>query len=354
MAKHRGTKEPTPRRPGVLDASETSGKAIHEFCRNRREVSIFQSGFAYDIYSKAEGCSPVAFKVEDEEGAVLGTVLGIQFKESRVVPPFLSSHVTVRGGPVLATQVGSEEVSRILLSALVDECKDALYVRCYPTPPQDFPAKAAESAGFVRKKWLNVSLDLRGKSLEELEKGLRSDKKRGIKRAQRSGVEVEVGETAEDMDMFHGLLEDTANRRGFRLQDRSLFTAVSKDLIPKKLARVFLARMTDKTVAGRLILLFNGVATDWYAAATDEANRLYANDLLVWKAIEWAVENEGTCYDLGGAGASIDEYGVGQFKQRFGGTTVDTGTYTWTRSPTLHGFVGKAERLRSKVMRRSR
>jgi serine/alanine adding enzyme len=346
---HHGSKKP-PR----LHVSRISSTDLHEFCRNRRDVSIFQSGYAHDLYSKAEGCSPAAWKGEDESGAVFGTVLGVKFKESRLVPPFLSSHVTVRGGPVLSNATGVEDVSRSLLSAVTGGCKDALYVRCYPTPLQFFPARGAEAAGFVREKWLNVSLDLEGKSMEQLEKGLRSDKRRGIKRAQRSGVDIGIGETTGEMDVFYRLLEETANRRGFRLQDKSLFEAVGAEFIPRGIAKLLLARMGEETIAGRLVLLFNGIATDWYAASTDEANKLYANDLLVWKAIEWTVQNGGRCYDLGGAGRSLDEYGVGQFKERFGGETVDIGRYTWTRSPTLHGVVNRAEQLRSRVMRRSR
>jgi lipid II:glycine glycyltransferase (peptidoglycan interpeptide bridge formation enzyme) len=56
--------------------------------------------------------------------------------------------------------------------------------------------------------------------------------------------------------------------------------------------------------------------------------------------MEYAVQNDIPVFDFMGAGSPDDQYGVREFKARFGGDMVDHGRFTRINKPLLYN-VGK-------------
>ncbi|RLI52815.1 MAG: GNAT family N-acetyltransferase, partial [Candidatus Thorarchaeota archaeon] len=59
------------------------------------------------------------------------------------------------------------------------------------------------------------------------------------------------------------------------------------------------------------------------------------NELLMWHILRWGVENGYRVYDFGGAGKPDEEYGVRDFKAKFGGKLVCYGRNTCEHAPFL-------------------
>jgi len=57
------------------------------------------------------------------------------------------------------------------------------------------------------------------------------------------------------------------------------------------------------------------------------------NDLLVWHALEFGSQNRFRIFDFGGGGKPDEEYGVRDFKAKFGGTLVNYGRHMKIHSP---------------------
>jgi lipid II:glycine glycyltransferase (peptidoglycan interpeptide bridge formation enzyme) len=83
----------------------------------------------------------------------------------------------------------------------------------------------------------------------------------------------------------------------------------------------------DTTIAGFVPLLFEGKITEYYTGSLREFSRFYANELAVWKLLEWGSNNNYSLFDFLGAGNPKKEYGVRDFKSRFGGEMVNYGRF---------------------------
>ncbi|MDH3683348.1 MAG: GNAT family N-acetyltransferase, partial [Acidimicrobiia bacterium] len=77
--------------------------------------------------------------------------------------------------------------------------------------------------------------------------------------------------------------------------------------------------------ASLCLLAHDGVVTYWYTGALREYSKLRASDLMVWRALEIAAARGSHTFDFGGAGKPDEEYGVRDFKVKFGGELVNFG-----------------------------
>jgi lipid II:glycine glycyltransferase (peptidoglycan interpeptide bridge formation enzyme) len=62
------------------------------------------------------------------------------------------------------------------------------------------------------------------------------------------------------------------------------------------------------------------------------------NELIMWHILRWGAENNYRLYDFGGAGKPDEDYGVRDFKAKFGGDLVNYGRNKYIASPSLYKF----------------
>jgi len=80
---------------------------------------------------------------------------------------------------------------------------------------------------------------------------------------------------------------------------------------------------------------------EWYLAGIDGVfKNIYPSVLATWAPIEYAAKNGLKYFDFMGAGKPDDDYGVRQFKSKFGGMEVEYGRYLFINKPLLYN-VGK-------------
>ena len=91
----------------------------------------------------------------------------------------------------------------------------------------------------------------------------------------------------------------------------------------------FLAKYEGEPIGGIFISAFNGYINEWGIARDeiDTENKLYAQDLLRWKIIEWGKKNGCKYYDLSGFKSPIEgqdgkEQGIYRNKKKWGGTEI--------------------------------
>ena len=190
--------------------------------------------------------------------------------------------------------------------------------------------------------------------LAAMSKGHRAD----IRRAEREGVAIRVGETDRDLDAFYAIMEATGARAGFAIHSRDYYrtswdlfggsaaSSVSRGprLEGESHARLLLAEHAGATLAAFLIFAWAGAGLYLYSGALEEGLKSGANHALQWQALLWAKERGCTRYDfwgvpdaLGQAAATDDATerarleqaaqadplaGVSRFKKGFGGRIV--------------------------------
>lgn len=99
------------------------------------------------------------------------------------------------------------------------------------------------------------------------------------------------------------------------------------------MVKFWLAHVDGVHVATSVELLYKGVMYGWYGGV----DRAYASynpgELLMWHILKWGAENGYRLYDFGGAGKPNKEYGVRDFKAKFGGELVCYGRNTCVHAP---------------------
>ena len=190
---------------------------------------------------------------------------------------------------------------------------------------------------YIYEGHLNFLINL-DQSEDELWREIHKARKKNINRATKGGVIVEEINNKKMIPIFYKLLKETYDNVKIPLADITLFESAFEQLVPKNMAKFFLARHEDQYIGARAVLTYKNFVHDWYAGASNNALSLYPNDFLVWHILKWGIENNYKVFDFGGAGKPDVEYGPREFKRRFGGELVNYGRYRLTYSPLKKKF----------------
>ncbi|MFV0429695.1 MAG: lipid II:glycine glycyltransferase FemX [Arachnia sp.] len=190
-----------------------------------------------------------------------------------------------------------------------------------------------EEGGFAAgQPQFNFQLPLRGAegtqlTEEQLLKGMNQLWRRNIKKADKAGVTVRVGERA-DLAAFHAIYLETAERDGFTGRSLSYFETMWDALNaedPDRM-RVYLAEHEGDLVAATTRVRVGEHAWYSYGASTHHKREVRGSNAVQWRMIRDAREAGCAVYDLRGivegVGAEDPEIGLIQFKVGTGGEAV--------------------------------
>ena len=140
---------------------------------------------------------------------------------------------------------------------------------------------------------------------------------------------------AAELEHWYDVLQKTYSNAQVPLADRSLFVAAFKELYPKGMAKFLLAKVNGVTAACSIELPYKKIIYGWYGGSDREYSDYLPNEMLIWHILEWGANNGYHLYDFGGAGKPDEEYGVRDFKAKFGGELVNFGRNTYVHNPML-------------------
>ena len=229
--------------------------------------------------------------------------------------------------------------------AILEECSEtsAGAVSIRPNPLHAAPwLRAATTRGWTAVPKLSHVLDLEG-GFETVRKIRFSGNTRSkIRRAEKQGVSVQIGNTETLLASFEGLFRQSIDRwarkqnefgwlaqlRGHLRDSSRKFRAMARHA--GDLFQVAIASHQGNPVAGSIVLLDRNA--HYTRGAMDERliGRTYANYLLHSKIIEFACERECGHYHMGETGASSS---LAQFKGHFGALPVPYAELWFERLP---------------------
>ena len=165
-----------------------------------------------------------------------------------------------------------------------------------------------------------VMLDLTSDA-DALFKQFAGTRRTDIRKAIKSGVEVFEAGTPEDFAAFYEIHCDWSRHKGF--------TPTPAEQLKQALAqhdnrRLFLARHEGRIIAGTVVRFTRGGIVEYAAnCSSPESLRFKPNDLLQWRAIEWA------------CGEGFSRYSFGSthpFMRKFGGQILHSYRYRLDRT----------------------
>jgi len=182
-------------------------------------------------------------------------------------------------------------------------------------------------------------LDLRRNPDEILQRTHKHCIQRKLRRAQREGLTCEQGTSDSLLHQFYPLLIRTRRRHGLPTQPvawfRNLISILGKQLT------IRVAFKNGSPIAGILTLRFKRDLTYKYGCSDHRFHKLGGVQLLLWRAIQDAKNDQLCTLDLGRSDS--DNAGLIAFKNRWGATPVSL-SY-WRSSGTGNGDHTKLNRL---------
>ena len=322
-------------------------KKYIDFVGNNPRTSIFQTLEMAEVYAKNKYATPsIIIAIDESNGEILSSMLAkILIRKPGFMSSF-SKHSSIRGGPIFKDSPSGIMATSELLKFYNDFIKsDVLYSRIYPLSDPSLLKLSFEKNNYKFSSWNNFVIDL-NRSSNEIWKDLDKYKRKSVNRAEKKGVSIEELSDKNLLPLFYELLKETYIPRKQPLEDISHFEAVFDILVPKKMAKFFLAKYDGEYIAGRLALAYKGIVYDWYTGSLKKTLSLYPNDLLVWHILKWGSENGFKVFDFGGGGTSEQSLeGWVEFKKRFGGKQICYGRYTAIHQPMKLWFAEKAYKV---------
>jgi GNAT acetyltransferase-like protein len=276
---------------------------------------------------------------------------------SRLAPRASMPHAWGMGGLLVDRPPTEDELAALVTDLASDP---AVRTSIRPNPLHADLWTAANSLAAVAIPRRAHVLDLRN-GAEEAWRGLHKDARRGVRKAERCGVEVECDASGRLVPVFYRLLQLSIERwagqqheplllarwRGRRRDPLEKFERLAAAL--GGVMRVWVA-WKDGEPAASTVVLQGANASDTRGAMDKElAGPTSANDLLQWLAIEDASRSGCRWYHLGESGHSR---GLARFKEKWGARPVPYSEYRFERLPLTRadglgrGAVKRALRFR--------
>ncbi len=316
-----------------IDVSEW-GKLLEKSATS----SVFQSPEMYEFFEGVNGFQTFVFSVSDDSGTILALMSGVILKEGTGMKAKMTRRAVIFGGPLLAGTPETQEALTYLLENINKFlAKNAIYAETRNLNDYSAYQKAFEKAGWEYHPHLNFHVDCSDEAA--MKKRVSKSKMRQIRKSLRTGAEIIESNDIEGVREFYDVLNDLYKTKvKTPLPDFEFF----EKFFYSKLGKYLLIRYDAKIVGGIMCPILPGkVIYEWYVCGLDgEIKDVYPSILATWAAMDYAVKKGIKRFDFMGAGAPDKDYGVREFKSKFGGELVEYGRFFKIYKPALYQ-VGK-------------
>lgn len=294
--------------------------------------SWFQTPEAFDFYCSLSFLQPFVFGVAEND-ELKGVVCGYITADGNKLKQYFSRRAIIQGGALLADDV-SENALAILLKYIKEKLsKKVIYVEIRNNNDYSKYKHTFESTDFEYQSHLNFLVDTH--DIENMLAEINSSSLRKARKASSQGVVVSLTKQQEDVDGFYQILYNLYRHK------------VRKPLFPKKFFEqlvqhpdgyLFVAKYSDKVIGGMACVSFNKkILYEWFVCGDkNKYNHLHPSAFINFKVLQFAAEHGYEKFDFMGAGKPNVEYGVRDFKQKFGGELVEWGRYIYICNKILH------------------
>lgn len=315
----------------VVQSLDTA--AWKDFVESNPRGNIFHTPEMFEVFGRAQEYDPGLWATVDNGGEILALLLPTQITVLGGPLRFLTTRAVAYGSVLCAPGAKGVQALDLLLRTYNGEMKSSvLFTELRNLSDQSDLCPALEACDFVYEDHLNFLIDLK-RPADELWHNIRSNARRNIQKARKSEVAIEEIEAPQDVPAAYAILKDVYKRIQVPLPHLSLFQAAFETLHPTGMMRILLAKLNGENIAVLTLLFYKGVLTYWYTGPLREYAQYRAGDLLVWSALELGQRHSCHTFDFGGGGKPNEEYGVRDFKAKFGGELVNFGRNLCVHAP---------------------
>jgi serine/alanine adding enzyme len=304
-----------------------------DFVDQQAAGNIFHIPEMFRVFARTRGYKPSLWAAVDDHNRPLALMLPTQITlMARLLRP-LTTRAIVYGSVLCVPGAEGKRALDTLLRAYAQQTQsEALFTELrHLSDLSDLQRVLAEN-GFAYEKHLNYLINL-NRAPEAVLQSIGSRTRKKIRKGLRDGL-VQVTEVTNRAELheWHSTLRKTYANAQVPLADRSMFEAAFEELSPKGMAKFLLAKVSGTIAACSVELMYKDTIYGWYGGLDRDYGKYLPNEMLIWHILEWGARNGYHTYDFGGAGRPDEEYGVRDFKAKFGGELVCYGRSTYVHS----------------------
>ncbi len=310
--------------------------------------NVFQSPIFFEICKAARGYRPYPlFAYRNKK--VIASIMPVEVKVLPTFLGFLSNRWILYGGVLYEKSEEGRMAVQILFRHFLEKLSKSgyLFMEVRNFYPVNDIRSALNTVGFQYYDYLNYTINLTLPATK-IWKRMHKNRQRNIKKAEKIGLVLKEAQEISEIESFYHILQEVYQRKRIPLADISLFTGQFAELNSKGFLKYLLVKYKNKIIAGIALLLYNKVGYEWYVGGLSQYAHLRPNDWLIWKTIEYLKSEGFRTFDFCGAGRPEENYGVREFKRRFGGEELNFGRFFYTPKPRLYKMMNVLYNLFSK------
>jgi serine/alanine adding enzyme len=331
----------------ILKNNELKRADWAHFLSTNNYATPFQSPEYYDFFNSVTGSSAQVYSVYENDLILALCVFTLQ--KEKGIKGFFSKRSIIYGGPVVVDSELGMDALVMLLNAIGKDLKHkAIYSEVRNLHDYKKYKQIYENHGWKYSSHLNFQLNC--SSEEIVWNNLNNNRKRQIKKSLKIGVIIEEAKNLEEVHDFYFILNDLYLKKVKKpLPSIEYFLK----LFEKKIAKFLLIKFSDRIIGGIVCpFLEDNTIYELYICGMDQEYKEASPSVMAtYAAIEYGYKHNMQCFDFLGAGKPGEDYGVRDFKEKFGGQLVENGRFLKIMNPTLYKLGKLALNLNMRLKR---
>lgn len=310
-------------------------QALDHFIYTHTHGNFFQSTVFFQFLENTQEYRPFLVVAMNDAGEITGSVIAVFQSNGSGLKSWFSRRCIIWGGPlVIENSIDTRpEIAKQIISALKNYAnRRAIYMEFR----NSFDTSDIRSAFTAHDLDYRAHLNYLVKTdeLSAVQKRMSSSRVRQIKSSLKAGASIAEPRSEQDVLTFYSILENLYREKVKKpLPQLDLFLKIWKSPVCK----FFIILYENEVIGGIVCPMYNNkVIYEWYICGLDNvAKNVHPSVLATWAPIEYGIQHGFEHFDFMGAGKPEEDYGVREFKARFGGDEVNYGRYHSILNKTL-------------------
>lgn len=318
----------------ITNINQINQKDWENFVHHHPNGNPFQSPQFYNFLSRQADFEPLIISAWNDN-ILKGILLAYNQKKGNRLKGFFSKRTIVYGGPLLQDNQ-KDEVFNCLITEL-NKQSNSIYTEFRNLFSLDTFKNQFQLSGFQYNPHLNNIVSIPAAEEKDPIQILNSSKRRQVRKSLKSGAKIIVPRGKEDIKAFYDILKKLYKEKVKKpLPEWSFFEEFYNR---EDLGKYLLIQQDENIIGGIMCPIFKDTIYEWYIAGLDgKIKNVYPSVLATYAPIEYAANNGLKYFDFMGAGKPGQDYGVREFKSKFGGKELENGRFVRINNKILYSI----------------